>query len=193
MPFSFYDQCLQPLDHLIHGWANHGILQRQLRYLNHFLSVGVRILATCLWTVFVNVAIIVVSQERARRRFKNEIAILVDSQVFFLEIPWPHPECLRKSFNVILIEDGAGGLATVGALEAISFSEDFIVQTMESIIDFTGIHFFEAGKKFPILRFLIPGLRFKLFCVHVIYRHPCKYRKENGTPRRDRSKSGCTD
>jgi len=127
-----------------------------------------RVLATCFWSVLVDVAIIVVAQERTRGRFENKVAIFIDPEVLFLKISRSHTQPLCESFDVSLIKDRAGGLATVGALEAISFGEDVIVQSMEGIIHLTGIHFFETREEFPILGLLIPGLRFKLFCVHLI-------------------------
>ena len=110
------------------------------------------------------------------------VPVFVNPQILFLKIPGSHSQGLRQSLDVVLIKDGTRCLAAIGTRKAISLLEYVVVHTMENVIHFTRIYFLEPGEELPVLLFLVSGLQFELFCIHVSGLWCANIGKENGSP-----------
>ena len=80
------------------------------------------------------------------------VIVVIYAQILFNKLTGPHPQCFGQAFNVILIKNGAGGLATIGTIQTIDFLKYFFVLLVERIIYFACIFLPEFLKKFVVLR-----------------------------------------
>lgn len=113
------------------------------------------VLSARLRTVVVNKAIVVTIEERAGRRFQYIIAIFVYAQILPNEITGLHAKCFRGTLDVIGIKNRTGGLAAIGALQAIHFLEYLFMHTMEVGIHATDVLLFQRQEEFSVFLFFM--------------------------------------
>ena len=108
------------------------ILLGNAQDLPHVFAVGVRKFPAGLRSFAVDRAGVGLRlEEWARGRLQNPIAVLITSQEATREIGHLHPEVFGDADNVALLENGAGGFATIGTGQAIDAGECRFVSTVK--------------------------------------------------------------
>lgn len=113
-----------------------------------------RILATGLRPAVVNTAMIIAVEKRTWRGLQDVVAILVNLQVFFNEIPRLHPQGSGQPLDVGLVKYRTGRLAAIGALQAVDFFEHGFVHFVKKVIHASRIFLLKTRQEFPVLTFL---------------------------------------
>lgn len=125
-----------------------------------------RVLTAGLRAVFVDLAVVVRIQERARCQLQDVVFVLVDSQVLFNKFTRFLPECFGSPLNIRLIKNRAGGLAAVGAGEAVNFFKDLTVNFVKGLVHHAGVFLLKTEKELAVFGFLICGAFLETKYIH---------------------------
>ena len=124
----------------------------QLHDLDHFFSIGMRILAARFRAIVVDLAHVIIHKKRTRRRFENIIAVFVNTQILFNELARLQTQTFREPVNIILIEYRTGRFAAICAGQAIDFLKHVLMGGMKSVVNFPAVLLFQASQEFLVLR-----------------------------------------
>lgn len=129
--------------------------------------MGVRILPTCLWAVFVNVTIVICTKERTGRRLQHIVIILIDAEILLHKVSRFHPQRPGDTFYIILIKYRTGGLAAIRAGKAIGFLKYLLVNGVEMVVYPTRIDPLQSFEKLRVFPLLLFGTDSKLIQVQM--------------------------
>jgi hypothetical protein len=139
---------LQPAHYLVSRRTDFGVFQRQIQDLMKVLAVGMRVLPAGARTYFVNGAVVITSQKRARGGVEYVIAIGVEMQVLLDQFGRAQAQMLGNPVNVDIPENGTGGFAAIGAGKAIDFREGLIVSLPDDAVKIFGWSALDTSKQF---------------------------------------------
>jgi hypothetical protein len=129
-----------------------GILISKLQDLHHFLSVGVGVFPTSARTIFIYRAIVVGAEEGTGGGFDDVVFVLIDAEVFFDKVAGLHAEGFGEAVDVGRVEDGAGGLAAIGAGQTVGLFEDGFMEVMKGLVHLPGIFSLEPQEELLVFR-----------------------------------------
>lgn len=145
------------LDNSIGRRANGHILEREVGNLLEFLTVGMGKFAAGFGPYVINHAVIFAIQKRTRNTLQHIIVVFVYAKVLFDKLLWFLPQMFGNPFDIGQRKERPGGLAAIGALQAVGPSEFGIVQFLHHIIQVFGRLLFQLIKILFVFDMLIFG------------------------------------
>jgi hypothetical protein len=83
---------------------------------------------------FVDGAVIVGAEEGAGGDVQHVVPFVVEVEVVLNELSGFDAEVFRQAVDIDVAEDGAGRLAAVGAIEAVDFPKNVVVEIVEAFV-----------------------------------------------------------
>ena len=87
------------------------------------------------WSCFVNGAVVVGPQKRARSYIEHVVAVFIKMKVLFYQRCGADAQVSGQPLNIDVAKNRTGRFATVGTDQTVNFLKDFIGQVMELLIE----------------------------------------------------------
>ena len=133
------------------------------------MPVGMWIFTTGFWSMGINTAIVIGSQEWARSIVEYVIIVLVEVKILFNKFWRFAIEVFCQSFNVFLKNDWTNGTATVGTIETVELRKSFVVQLVKILVEMRWLHFSPSLNSCWIALLILFGQFFQLLWGTVFY------------------------
>lgn len=108
-------------------------------------AIRMRIVSACLRSVFIDRAVVIRTEKRARHRLENLVTVLINPNVLLHELSILHSEMLGNALYVRVCQKWTRGGATIGTLQAIDARKGLLMRFLEKRIQLPWIDPLQLG------------------------------------------------